>query len=615
MITAELDKGGRRILIRMEYSAGDFRAVKQIPGSSWRKRDECFAVPADLETGRKLRQLFGSRLEVGPRLLAWGTNEARKARNLSKISTADDYPLEDMELVDVLPKLAETLWAHQRADAVFMSKTSCINANEQGTGKTRDVIAAVYEGGMQDGFHLVLAPVKSIEATWLEELERWIPDHVPLLASEDPKQREQHVAEAFELYEAGDPFWLVINKEMMRYEALYEYRFDDDRNKEVREEVGVEEKYPELFSIPWTTLTIDEFHKAGLSNPKTLTSRAIASQRPGRLWLMSGTPMRGREINLWGALHLLAPKNFNSKWRWFYQWLDVTEERIGSRQVRRTVGELQEGRDDAFYEMLSPYMVRRLKEEVFPELPPKEYEDVWCYMTPKQDAQYTEFEHQAEIIIEEHHLISTGMLAEYSRLKMFATARCQIDQTTVKKRRTGELISTLKMIPTTDSGKLPYLLEKLQECGVEPDQYNFKALVGSQHRETVMMVAHWLIDHGYRVNTIMGGTGDTRALMHDFQQLGKPSTQIIVATLAAGGVSLNLDAADSVHILDEDWVPDTMDQFEDRAHRGSRMHRVRVFYYRSRDTIEEDIKELNDEKGYNNWNVLDLRRKMRKENT
>jgi hypothetical protein len=63
-------------------------------------------------------------------------------------------------------------------------------------------------------------------------------------------------------------------------------------------------------------------------------------------------------------------------------------------------------------------------------------------------------------------------------------------------------------------------------------------------------------------------------------------------TTTAGGVAITLDRADTVHILDETWVPDDQEQFEDRAHRASRMHQVTVYYYRSKDTVEEDIYKL-----------------------
>lgn len=626
MIKAELDKSGRRILVDIPYDPDDFNRIKEIKGWSWRKKDRVWSVPLELEAGRALRKMFGDRLAVGPRMLAWGRLEATKKRNLSKISTADDFPLEEMRTSQVNPELGSSLWPHQRADSVFMARTSCINGNEQGTGKTREVLVAAIEGQRDDGFHLVLAGVKSIEATWSAELEQWT-GH-PVLASEDLRVREQHVEQAYKWTEEGQPFWLVVNAEMVRLTAEYERVWKEHKGKYVREEISVEERYPELFNIDWSSMTIDEFHKLGLSNLKTLTHRAVKEMKCERVYFMSGTPMGGKPSNLFGPLRLLDPKHFRSKTRWEDQHLEISEDQVTRYRKVRKVGGVKRGHEDAFYQHLAPYMVRRLKAEVFPDLPPKEYEDVWCYMTKNQAEQYREFEARAELLIDEHHLSANNALAEYARLRFFATAYCEVEGKLVRCKQclgTGDLrgqecpwcigvgfIDKLRLKPTEDCGKLPYLMTKLDECGVHPDQVQYKALVGSQHRDTAYMLRNYLGAQGYAVGTIIAGEKvSIRDLVRDFQ---KPDhgPQIIVMTYGSGGVSLTLDRADSVHLIDETYIPDETEQVEDRAHRGSRMHRVRCFYYRAHETIEVDIKNLNDDKGYQNWDVLDLRRLIAK---
>jgi SNF2 family DNA or RNA helicase len=79
----------------------------------------------------------------------------------------------------------------------------------------------------------------------------------------------------------------------------------------------------------------------------------------------------------------------------------------------------------------------------------------------------------------------------------------------------------------------------------------------------------------------------------------------VVLTLKAGGVSITLDAADHVHVIDEDFNPDVQTQFEDRAHRMSRIHQVTCYYYRTRGTIEEEINEVVFNKQMTNEQLLD----------
>src|SRR5262249_44931068 len=107
-------------------------------------------------------------------------------------------------------------------------------------------------------------------------------------------------------------------------------------------------------------------------------------------------------------------------------------------------------------------------------------------------------------------------------------------------------------------------------------------------------------------------TGHTKPKERDeivkqFQQGTGP--RVVIMTTTAGGVSITLDRADSVHILDETWVPDDQEQLEDRIHRIPRIHNVTVYKYRSHGTIEEYIMNVNFDKYNINRDILELRRK------
>jgi len=97
-----------------------------------------------------------------------------------------------------------------------------------------------------------------------------------------------------------------------------------------------------------------------------------------------------------------------------------------------------------------------------------------------------------------------------------------------------------------------------------------------------------------------------------FRQDGKrmaDDPRVIVMTTTAGGVAITLDLVENVHILDETWVPDDQEQLADRAVNTSRMHQIGVYVYRSKNTIEQQIAELNIEKGKINRDILDHRRR------
>jgi len=618
-ITAELNEKRDRIVVTFPWNAEVLAKVKSIPGRSFVNAERggpYWTLPLDMVSARKLRSLFDGEVKWGPNLLAWGRETRKQQEGLQELAHAVDFPINEMELHQKLPDMAEWLRGYQRADVKFLASTNAINANEQGLGKTAEIIAAVYEAGLEHGFHLVSAPVTSLEVVWLEELSRW--QGVPVLASEDLKEREQLVKRAWEMFQANEPFWLVINPGMIRYEAVKEY----DRFKGKDVEVAVKERYPELFAIDWTTITIDEFHKMGLNNPGTLASRALYALKSQRRWAMSGTPMGGKPLKLYGALKFLEPKEYSSKWRWAETWLDIT---VGFGN-HKEIGGLKEGVEEEFYRHHSRHMVRHLKSEVLPQLPAKQYVDVWCRMTAKQSKQYKQFAKEAEIRIDELSLNATGVLAEYARLKFFATAYCLAEGRMVRCKRCkgsgvfegwdcdacgGEGMSEkIKLKPTFDSGKLPHLLAKLAECGIDPEDPSGEAVavVGSQSVEVCEMVTRFLNEKGIATECLTGKTikkGERTRLVKGFQN---GEFRVLVVSTLAGGVSITLDRADTVHILDETWVPDDQEQLEDRIHRASRIHQVTCFYYRSRDTVEQYIKEVNDEKAFTNESILDTRR-------
>lgn len=632
MIQAELSEKRDKIIVRFPYNKRILDRLKEgVPGRRFVPEYDggpFWTIPADMISAKRLRRVFDGEIEWGPNVLAWGREQRAKEDGLVQMAHAVDYPLEELRIARELPKLAEWLRGYQRADIKFLASTSAINANQQGLGKTPEAIAAVYEAGLGDGPHLVIAPVTSLEVVWEYELDRWLPEHVKVLASESPGVREKLIREAYALWQEGIPFWLCINPDMVRYESIKEW----DPYKEKMVEVEVREKYPELFAIPWNSITFDEFHKAGLNNPKTLTSRAIYNLhwRPEqRRWAMSGTPMGGVPLKLFGALKFVQPKEYSSKWRWAEQWLEVADVDIGRGRKAKEIGGLKKGIEDEFYRYHARHMVRHTKAEVLPQLPPKQYVDVWCNMSKKHQAQYKAFERDAEIRIDEHHLSAQGILAEYARLKTFATALCEIEpgkDITCRECDGGLLddgtyctlcggegyTKKLKLKPTYESAKLTQLMAKLSEIGIDPKEPwgDACAVVASQSIEVVDMVHRHLNELGIKSEKITGKVtkpGERKRLIQEFQEGG---TRVMLLTTTAGGVAITLDRADTIHILDETWVPDDQEQVEDRIHRMSRLHQVTCYYYRTRGTIEEYIREVNEEKAFTNESILDTRRKI-----
>lgn len=638
-----------KIKVEFPFHPKAVQVVRDIPGSRFVPREKggpYWLLPLNMQSGRALREAFsaeGDSVTYGKKLLAWGRSERERERNLAGITLADDAKLPRLESLDVrMPKefrrsnkklkeqgfkpnydsqpLHKWMRPDQRVNAAFMARTSCINGDQQGLGKTVEWIAAVYEAGLEEGYHCVSAPVTSLDVTWANEIEKWM--DITILTGDSPAKRKLALEVAVEMYEAEEPFVLLVNPAMM----IMHVEKDKDDNPVHTDSKGKPvktPKNPEFERIPWSTFTVDEFHKMGLGNPNTAQREAHvrAGRKAERFWPMSGTPMGGKPIKLWGALNAIYPKKFSSKWAFVGHYLQTEEheyEKEGEVKTGQVIGGIRPEKEAELQRMLATYMVRHLKKDVLKNLPDKQYVDVDCKMHPKQKKQYEQFAKEAEIKMETERMSVQSVLDEYTRLKQFASAWQKVEKVGTRINFEDDTVPVWQLTPQAKyCGKLPYLIDKLAEQGITPQDPDGDsvAVVGSQFKTVVKMLHDELNRIGIKAEMITGDTKekDRKAIKRRFQDERGPDSPRVLLLVTTAAVSLTLDRADTVHIMDETWNPDDQEQLEDRIHRGSRIHQVICFYYRSIDTLEEYIQEICDGKVQMNKAVLDKLREKLKE--
>jgi SNF2 family DNA or RNA helicase len=306
---------------------------------------------------------------------------------------------------------------------------------------------------------------------------------------------------------------------------------------------------------------------------------------------MSGTPAKKKGADVWGVLHWLRPDAFPSQWRFAHDFFEVIENHFGVKY-----GALRPDAEAEFAAALTPYCVRRTKDECLPWLPPKLHVPVWCTMSARQRKQYDAMDDDGFLMMGQHELSTTSVLAEFTRLSQFANAYCEWE---------GEEVT-----PTVDSCKLEAMLEKMDEADVFDDPTQ-KQLVFSQSERMIRLVAGVLEAKGIKVTIISGRThkrkGQLRAAIESFQT---GETQVMCIVTQAGGVSLTLDRADVAHFIDEAWAPDETEQAEDRMHRATTgTKQVTVFHYYASDSIDEYRKDVADGKRTAHEVMWDIRRK------
>lgn len=612
-VFVELSSDGKRAEVYFSYSTATKDAVKSIPGAKFvsaEKGGPFWTLPLELTALRSLRQKFGSDLELGNAIKRWGQVEVRKERNLQTLAKVDDVADGKLKLDTKLPKLAEWLRPYQRADVKILATGVGLNLNEQRLGKTPEIIGTIYEADLEGGPHLIVAQKSALDSVWRMEFERWTDLPVFTYWGEvSKKAREAILTNVRDLISDAEPFVFCTTADMVRR--------------------GLPEP---LDKLTWNTFTIDEYHKTGLPEPKNKFSIAADHIHAKRRFGMTGTPMGGKPIKLWGGLRFTNPNQFTSKWRWAGNWLVIEEKVIGRGRTAKEIKGIKPGMEAQFYQAHAPYMLRRLRTEVLPQLPETQIIDVWCNMTPTQKKQYNSFAADTEIRIDGQHLSAQSILAEYVRLKVFAfshvlemeerSGRCDKckgsgsigeDEQCPKCEGTGTY-RWLKLIPSYDSGKLDPLLDRLAEQGIDPNdpEGDSQAVVASQFTEVVDVVTDFLNDKGISAEKITGKvSGRDRTLLQERFQSGTGPRVIVLNTLA-GGTSITLNRASSIHILDETWNPDDQAQVQDRILDTVNIRNIGAFYYRMRGTIEEDIYAVTEGKQDVNREILDrIRQRMR----
>ena len=312
-----------------------------------------------------------------------------------------------------------------------------------------------------------------------------------------------------------------------------------------------------LSQIEYTSIILDEAHI--IRNPEAKTTRAALKLMGRRRMCLSGTPVQNCAEDLWPIFHFLMP---------------------GFLGRRKTLKETLQEDNQAIERLrnrVSPFVLRRLKSEVATELPPKTEILLHAKMGDEQDQFYKDLMEKERIGVMDL-LGSKGL--ERSRVSILA-AITRLRQAACHPQLVGgEGVPSSKLDLFTD------LVDELISEG-------HRALVFSSFTKFLGLVSAHLDERGYTYQYLDGRTRDRGAKVKKFQNGDDP---LFLISLKAGGVGLNLTAADYVIILDPWWNPAAEDQAADRAYRIGQDKPVMVYRIVTNDSIEERVLRLQAEK-------------------
>jgi SNF2 family DNA or RNA helicase len=478
----------------------------------------------------------------------------------------------------------ESMFPYQREGALWGRRArNFLLADQPGLGKTIQTLGTIVAAAKRRtndpsrvSWHLVLCPSVAVMNVWTPEAHRWLGDHkIEVLPLTGSNAARSLALVAFTAAPDTRHVFVVTNIEAARVVPAV-----NPRNGKRDVFKANNARVRPLFERVWDTIVVDESHRALIRTGGTSaqTRAGLKMLRGERRIALSGTPMRGKPEQLWGTLNWLRPDEYTSYWNWVKKYWTLSSNGFSNF----VLGDFQHGGQERLAEDLAGIMLRRTKAEVLPDLPPKTYagsyiiEDdpqsplgVWLDPTPAQAKQLATFTEESIVINGDDELIANGVLAHYTRARQLAGAVHRIE---------GET-----MTPTLDSPKYAWLLDWLDNSGGE------KIVVASQFTSVIDAFAAGLRGAGYDVSVLTGRTGGKAraAICERFQN--DPSAQVFMLNTKAGGVSLTLDAADYLVLLDETTIPDEQEQVEDRVHRASRNHNVTIYYLRTRGTIDEEV--------------------------
>ncbi|QDT38071.1 DEAD/DEAH box helicase [Stratiformator vulcanicus] len=309
-------------------------------------------------------------------------------------------------------------------------------------------------------------------------------------------------------------------------------------------------------------VVLDEAQTIKNSNSQIAKASRLLKSRH-RLAL-SGTPIENHLGDLWSIFEFLNPGMLGR-----------------SRLFKsNTADEADAKSRELLARALKPFILRRTKSQVARDLPEKSEQVLTCDMGPEQQTIYND--------LREHYRASL-----LGRVKKdgLSKSRMHVLEALLRLRQAACHPSLLgEGDPSQESAKIDLLMPKLEELIDE----GHKALIFSQFTSMLSVVRHHLDERGFKYEYLDGQTRDREARVKRFQD--DPTTPLFLISLKAGGLGLNLTAADYVFLLDPWWNPAVESQAIDRAHRLGQQRRVFAYRLIVRGTVEEKIAALQNQK-------------------
>lgn len=429
--------------------------------------------------------------------------------------------------------LADILRSYQIKGYTWLKSLAYYNlggilADDMGLGKTIQAIALMIDPAVERP-SLVVAPT-SLLYNWEEEVRKFVPDK-PTRVIVGTKQERSALIEQIESNDIVITSYGALKRDLPLYESVFEYCIIDEAQH--------------------------------IKNPRSLNAQAVKSINAKYRFALTGTPIENTLTELWSIFDFILPGYLGD----YKHFITVYEKPIIKQHDQAALEQLSM--------LISPFILRRLKEEVLDELPPKIETKVSVELNRHQKKLYAAYVSQAK-----------GELKAYDRMP--------------KGQRSMKILSVLMRLRQIcchpalfiegydhESSKMELLMELVTDS-LEGDH---RLLIFSQFTSMLSIISEQLkhnnIEHFYLDGSIP--PIKRQQMVHDFNN---GTNTVFLISLKAGGTGLNLTGADVVIHYDPWWNPAVENQATDRAYRIGQKKCVQVYKLITAGTIEEKIFQL-----------------------
>lgn len=430
---------------------------------------------------------------------------------------------------------------------------SGILADEMGLGKTLQTISFLgylrYVQGIK-GPHIVIVPKSTLD-NWKREFAKWTPEVEVLLFRGDKNERQKIIEEEL----LNCKFDVVVTS----FETV------------IREKSA-------LKKFRWKYIVVDEAHR--IKNEESSLSQIIRLFYSSNRLLITGTPLQNNLHELWALLNFLLPDVFSSS-EVFDEWFKDGDKQDG--ELDDSEGETK--MIDRLHQILSPFLLRRVKADVEKLLLPKKELNLYVGMLKMQVQWYKK-------LLEKDIDAVNGALGKRegkTRLLniVMQLRKCCNHPYLFEGAEPGPPFTTDEHL-INNCGKLQILDKLLKKFKADGS----RVLIFSQMSRLLDILEDYCYFREYEYCRIDGSTAheDRIAAIDDFNRPGSEKFLFLLTT-RAGGLGINLTTADIVVLYDLDWNPQADLQAMDRAHRIGQKKQVKVYRFVTENAIEEKVLE------------------------